>query len=80
MATKAKRTTKSVKKAEKTEKTKKTKKTRAAEPEYAFPSRSRCPRCQASDTRAVSTQGNVQYRQCIRPICRQRYKVIGKAL
>ena len=44
---------------------------------YAFPTRSRCPRCRAVDTLATSTQQNVQYRQCQRAVCRYRYAVRG---
>ena len=47
-------------------------------PQYAFPSKSRCPRCQTTDTVATSTQKNVQYRQCQRAICRQKFSVLGK--
>ena len=45
---------------------------------FAFPSRSRCPRCGTVDTVALSTQGDVQYRRCLRAICRKRYAVRGE--
>lgn len=45
---------------------------------YSFPTQSRCPRCQTVDTQAVSTQLNVQYRKCLRAVCRHTYTVIGK--
>lgn len=44
---------------------------------FSFPSKSACPRCGATDTIATSTQTNIQYRKCQRPICRYTYKVIG---
>lgn len=44
---------------------------------YSFPTVSICPRCGGTQTRAVSTQMNVQYRVCQAPICRHRYTVIG---
>jgi len=48
--------------------------------EYAFPTKSRCPRCGVSDTIAVSTAKNIQYRKCRQGICRQTYKVVGTEL
>lgn len=44
---------------------------------YAFPSVSRCPRCGVTDTAATSTQGDTQYRQCRRAVCRKSYSVQG---
>ena len=44
---------------------------------YAFPTKSQCRRCRGTQTRAVSTQGKVQYRKCMSPICQHRYTVIG---
>lgn len=44
---------------------------------YAFPSKSRCPRCKSTNTLRKTDRGRVQYRQCQRPICRRRYKEIG---
>lgn len=44
---------------------------------YSFPTVSQCPRCRGTQTRAVSTQGKVQYRKCMAPVCRWRYTVIG---
>ena len=50
------------------------------EPVYSFPTRSRCPRCGAPDTKATSTQGEIQYRECIRPVCRHTFKVQGSRI
>lgn len=47
---------------------------------YAFPTKSRCPRCGALDTKATSTQGKIQHRQCQRAICRRRYTVKGEII
>ena len=44
---------------------------------YEFPSHPVCPRCGTRDNRAVSTQGQVQYRKCQRATCRWRWKVVG---
>jgi hypothetical protein len=44
---------------------------------YSFPTVSLCPRCHGRQTRAVSTQKNVQYRKCLAPICQRRYHVFG---
>ena len=44
---------------------------------YSFPTVSKCPRCGGTQTRATSTQGKVQYRKCLAPVCRWRYTVIG---
>lgn len=45
---------------------------------FSFPTVVRCPRCKANDTKVTSTPGKVQYRQCIRPICRQNFHIVGK--
>ena len=45
--------------------------------QYAFPRANACPRCGATDTVARSTQGQVQYRQCTRAVCRSTFKVAG---
>lgn len=50
---------------------------------WAFPSKSRCPRCGRVDTKAYSVggvNGNIQYRRCLNPVCRHTYKEIGKAV
>lgn len=47
---------------------------------WSFPTRSKCPRCGGFYTRATSTQGNVQYRKCMIPICQKRYSVLGKKI
>jgi len=51
-----------------------------AKPQYAFPSKSRCPRCQTTDTKAYTTKGKYQYRECLRAICRKTYTVEGKEI
>ena len=45
---------------------------------WSFPSVSRCPRCGATDTKALSTQRDRQYRECTRAVCRRRFTVLGK--
>ena len=45
--------------------------------QYAFLTLSRCPRCKTTDTVATSTQGKVQYRRCLRAVCRWTYTVMG---
>ena len=47
------------------------------EVKYAFPSKSRCPRCGVLDTVAYTTRGPIQYRQCQRAVCRRKYSVTG---
>lgn len=49
-------------------------------PIYSFPTRSICPRCGSSQTQAYSTQGQIQYRKCLSPICRHNYSVRGKRI
>lgn len=50
----------------------------AVEPVYSFPSKSRCPRCQSTDTKVIGYKHKrVSYRQCQRAICRRTYKVVG---
>lgn len=44
---------------------------------YAFPTKSRCPRCRGLQTRCYSTQGRVQYRRCLAPVCQKAYTVMG---
>ena len=44
---------------------------------FAFPTHSRCPRCKTVDTAAYRTKKNVQYRRCLRGICRYKYVIIG---
>ena len=48
--------------------------------QYSFPTRSRCPRCGSSQTRALSSQEQIQYRVCIIPTCRHHYKAAGRCL
>jgi hypothetical protein len=47
---------------------------------YSFPSRSRCPRCNAIDTLrvGVTLDGKYQKRQCSRAVCRKNYRIKGK--
>ena len=49
---------------------------KAAEPEvtWAFARKVKCPRCGSGNTQATSTQGRVQYRQCMMAVCRYRFK------
>ena len=47
---------------------------------WAFPSRSRCPRCKGIQTKATSTQGETQYRKCQAPVCQFRYAVKGEPI
>jgi hypothetical protein len=54
------------------------KKTKKAE--YAFPTKSRCPRCCSTQTKATNTKGDTQYRECQMPVCRHRYSVLGKKI
>ena len=44
---------------------------------FAFPTRSKCPSCQMTNTIAYSTQGKIQYRKCRRGHCHAKYTVIG---
>ena len=44
---------------------------------YAFPTKSRCPRCGSTDTEATSTQDGIQYRKCKRGICNWKYWTRG---
>lgn len=51
-------------------------------PVYVFVGK-RCPACGGTDTEAVSTQGNVQYRHCRRVGCsnhHKNYTVLGRAV
>lgn len=48
--------------------------------EYTWPRKSRCPRCGVTDTERVSDDGPTQYRKCVRPVCRFRFKVHGTVL
>jgi hypothetical protein len=59
---------------------KKTKTKAKRQRRWSFPTASACRRCGSTDTRAYSTQGKVQYRKCLRAICRHRYTVIGTAI
>jgi hypothetical protein len=46
--------------------------------EYAFPSKSRCPRCLGLNTVSYKTKGAKQYRRCRGAVCRHRYSEEGK--
>jgi Zn ribbon nucleic-acid-binding protein len=50
----------------------------SARERFSFRTVSKCPRCGTTDTQAVSTQGNVQYRTCRRIGCLHHYTVIGQ--
>ncbi len=51
-------------------------------PVYDFSHGRRCPRCRQTDTVCRSTQGGIQYRKCLRALCRTvkdgNYTVVGK--
>lgn len=47
---------------------------------YAFPTKSRCPKCRRLSTRATSTRGEIQLRRCLRPSCGTTYKETGRAI
>lgn len=45
---------------------------------YDFPRKPRCPgKCKTQNNVATSTQGPVQYRKCMHPICGITFKVTG---
>ena len=44
---------------------------------FSFPTIVRCPRCSGLQTRAVSTQGKIQYRRCMAPVCQERFSIRG---
>ena len=48
-------------------------------PVFAFPTRSKCPRCGSVNTVATQTRGRTQYRRCrvAIPVCGKRYAVQG---
>lgn len=48
-----------------------------AKPVYDFSHGRRCPRCQTTDTLCRSTQGGIQYRKCLRAVCKHNYSVVG---
>lgn len=54
-------------------------KSEPARDSFAFPTKSRCPRCRSLNTRrrTNSPGGSFQYRECKQPICRHRYRVPG---
>ncbi len=47
---------------------------------WAFPTRSRCPKCGSLETRATNTKGDTQYRQCQVAACGKKYSVKGKRI
>ena len=53
------------------------KKKRSRKQRWSFPTVSRCPRCGGTQTQAYSTQGKVQYRKCLAPVCQKRYSAMG---
>lgn len=55
----------------------KRKKSKKNRQKFTFPKQPRCPRCNYVQTRAVSTQGQNQYRRCLNAICRNRFTVVG---
>jgi len=46
-------------------------------PIFAFPSKVRCPECKEINSKATSTQGQIQYRQCLVAYCGHTWKEIG---
>ena len=44
---------------------------------YAFPTKSRCPRCRSHRTTATHTRNSRQYRQCKNAVCRHKWVVHG---
>lgn len=44
---------------------------------WAFPTKSRCPRCKSLNTHRITHRDGVQYRECKMAICRHRYTVRG---
>jgi len=49
-------------------------------PVFAFPNRSRCPRCGTIDTMAYASHDGVQLRRCQAPTCLYQYKVVGQEI
>ncbi len=45
---------------------------------YAFPTKSKCPRCGSVNTRRTGEYGELQYRQCQVTVCRWKYAVHGE--
>ena len=48
--------------------------------QYAFATKARCPRCKSLNTRAYSTNGDVQYRECLMAVCRHRFVARGEKI
>jgi hypothetical protein len=44
---------------------------------YAFPTKSRCPRCRSTRTTRTGASGDKQYRTCAVPRCGWKYTVTG---
>lgn len=44
---------------------------------YAFPTKSRCPRCKSINTKRRGDSGITQYRVCEAPVCGHKYSVLG---
>ncbi len=45
--------------------------------EFAFPTKSRCPRCKSLNTKRRGGSGPTQYRVCEAPVCGHKYSVLG---
>ena len=45
--------------------------------QYAFPTKSPCPRCGGTNTISRRTAGDTQYRVCRSAVCRRKYSVKG---
>lgn len=52
----------------------------ADKPLFAFPNRSRCPRCKSPQTECYGEIDGVQYRRCLMGTCRWRYKITGQPI
>jgi len=48
--------------------------------QYAFPTKSPCPRCGGTNTISRRTAGDTQYRICRSAVCRRKYSVKGTAI
>lgn len=50
----------------------------AGEVSYAFPTKSRCPRCQSLNTKRRGVNGATQYRECCASVCKHKYSIVGE--
>lgn len=47
------------------------------EPTYAFPSKSRCPRCKGLYNTVYCTRGELRYYKCLHAFCRATWRIKG---